>query len=345
MVISLGRVAGLRLAPRLAVEDFLMRSASSRLVVVPLALAVWFVTGCSLGSPSQGEDRADAAPIRVKTPGSSDKSGTSPSCGGITEHGVCENGQAVVCDVSTGELRRTDCAALGQRCIVDNAEGAICQAAGETCDSGLDFRGYCDGDVARWCDDEGDKSWNCASDGLSCATDVCEEGAFCCGAGGDAHPDCQRLGHYGECGGEGGQIARYCNGGDLIEIDCGSDASYSCQLDTCAEGAYCCPGNLECPALGFDGACAGDTVRYCNQSGEYHELDCTAFGMTCGTDCGDGADCCELDCDDVGTAGTCLGDWLVFCELGEIQKTNCPDEEPGTRCVPPGAESAFAHCG
>ncbi len=314
------------------------------------SLALVLIAGCSLSSPSSAEERADAAPIRVKTPGGDDKSGTSPSCGGITEHGVCEDGAAVVCDVAAGELRRTDCEALGQRCIVDSAEGATCQDAGAaSCDSGLDFRGVCEGDVARWCDAEGDKSWNCAADGLTCATDECEEGAFCCdanGGGGDeAPPECEELGFFGECGGDEGQTARYCNGGALIELDCGGDPTTSCQVDSCADGAYCCPGESECADLGLEGACAGDTLRYCREGDDYQEVACGDFGMTCGVDaCGDGADCCDLRCEDIPQEGTCIGDWLIFCELGELRKVNCPEDEPGTSTCTTEGQFAFAEC-
>ena len=324
-----------------------MKTVSPRRLVamtLMLALAV-VVTGCTDGSPSSAAGEADAAPIRVKQPGSGEKSGTAPACGGVTEHGICEDGSALVCDVTAGELRRTDCEALGQRCVVDSATGATCQDVGEgSCDSGLDFAGFCDGEVARWCDDEGEKSWDCAADGLACATDVCEEGAFCCGSS-EAHPECEALGFSGECGGEHGQVARYCSGGELIELDCGSDATYSCQFDACADGAYCCPGELECPSLGFDGECSGDTVRYCGESGAYREVVCTDFGMVCGTDCAGGADCCDLNCADAGIAGTCVGEWLVYCDTEELFKINCPEDEPGTTCVPAGVSSGFAHCG
>lgn len=322
-------------------------------VVCALSIPLALVAACSIGSPSAVEGEADAAPIRVKTPTSNERSGTAPACDGVTEHGVCEDGAAIKCDVEAGELRRTDCDALGQRCVVDSVEGATCETGEATCDGDLDFDGFCDGEVARWCDAEGEKAWDCAADGFSCVVDVCEQGAFCCdegggnGGGNGGDPECEELGYYGECGGEYGQTARFCLDGEVIELDCLSDPAFSCQLDVCIEGADCCAGDFECPELGIEGECSGETVRYCNADDEYQEFRCTDFGMVCSDECNpEGADCCDLSCDDVPDQGMCIGDWLLFCDAGTLEKVNCPDATDGERpnCVEDSEDTGFAHC-
>ena len=76
--------------------------------------------------------------------------------------------------------------------------------------------------------------------------DTCAQGAYCCDPPATSTPDlaeppataseCDRLGLAGECQ---GQTARWCAGGQLIEIDCAGRAQ-SCEVDRCASGAYCC---------------------------------------------------------------------------------------------------------
>jgi hypothetical protein len=50
--------------------------------------------------------------------------------------------------------------------------------------------------------------------------------------------ECDALGFAGAC--ESGH-ARWCSAGQLFDLDCGAQGQ-TCQVDTCATGAYCCDG-------------------------------------------------------------------------------------------------------
>jgi hypothetical protein len=77
--------------------------------------------------------------------------------------------------------------------------------------------------------------------------------------------ECPALGFVGECD---GNTARWCNGDQLIEKACAN--AQTCQVDACAEGAFCCdppedPPQDECDQLGVRGICTVDgNVRWCN---------------------------------------------------------------------------------
>lgn len=270
-----------------------------------------FAVGCAGSIPvNEGDD--EPPPPKVKTPPApKDGSSTVAGCDGITEAGSCVDGVATYCDLETGELRRKDCKALGKSCVVDGARGAMCDTVdpgaggggeGEETpctDTGVTVYGSCggpDGQTAVWCDPGSEQTivWDCAADGLTCSLDECTTGAFCCGATLPPPPEqneCPDLGFEGECA---GNTARWCDGDQLIEKACSN--GQTCQVDACAEGAFCCDPpeapQSECDRLGIRGECTADGhPRWCS-NGEIEEVTCAA-GKTCQVDaCGDGAFCC-----------------------------------------------------
>jgi hypothetical protein len=151
------------------------------------------------------------------------------------------------------------------------------------------------GQTATWCDPATSQTivWNCAAEGLACTVDDCGYGAFCCGSSPPPPPsnECDTLGFYGECS---GNTARWCNGNTLVEKQC--TGTQTCQLDACADGAYCCNApeepQDECAEIGIRGVCTAEgRPRWCS-NGQIQEVTCAA-GKTCQIDvCGEGAFCC-----------------------------------------------------
>lgn len=298
------------------------------------------LAGCtSIGDP--GESYIDAGPPpRVKRPPHSrDGSASTPSCNGITEQGSCVDGTATYCDVERDALRRVDCQALGNTCVLDPVRGARCEAPAPGAGGGpgcgdVDDVGYCDGDVAVWCSpDEPDTlvRWDCAAEAKRCVMDDCTYGAYCCGEDPGPAQECPAdLDLAGSCDGPANNTAVWCDNGVVFEIDC-SESGQRCELDTCAYGAYCCGTSTasdECAALGWRGACDGDVARWC--AGEnIVEHDCSMDGLVCDVDgCGPGAYCCEPasaspECDALGWDGECVGDQLRYCDGTEIIEIDC----------------------
>jgi len=101
---------------------------------------------------------------------------TSAPCGAVTALGACDGDVLSWCD--RNELRVRDCAACGgQLCVkVDDAVGFGC--VDDNC-GGLDFRGACDGDVARWCSDGTLESEDCAAQSSTCGFIDDETGFYC----------------------------------------------------------------------------------------------------------------------------------------------------------------------
>jgi hypothetical protein len=276
-------------------------STLARIALAALLAVLAF--GCAGQLPDDGDD--EPAPKVKQPPAPKDGSGTVAGCDGIPESGVCQDGVAVYCDLENAELRRKDCKALGKSCVVDGQRGAMCETVtgggggNSTCDTGVTFEGTCggaNGQTATWCDPGSNQTivWNCAADGLSCQIDDCGFGAFCCGSAPPPPPsnECATLGFYGECS---GNTARWCNGNQLVEKVCGN--GQTCQLDACADGAYCCnapqqPPQDECSQIGIRGVCTADgNPRWCS-GGQIQEVTC-ATGRTCQIDvCGEGAFCC-----------------------------------------------------
>ena len=98
------------------------------------------------------------------------------ACGDVTAFGSCDGAVLTWCDDDVVRVR--DCGACGgEACsLVDNVTGFACVQDG--C-GGLTFQGECDGDVARWCEDNAVKTQDCAADGASCGFVDAETGFFC----------------------------------------------------------------------------------------------------------------------------------------------------------------------
>lgn len=91
--------------------------------------------------------------------------GGADPCDGVDTLGVCADGVAAWCDAGTP--RHRDCAACGERCVVDLAAGGATCAPDPCAD--LDERGRCEPDGTRvWC--EGGERFEepCAAAGATC---------------------------------------------------------------------------------------------------------------------------------------------------------------------------------
>jgi len=177
-------------------------------------------------------------------------------CASATGNGASDT--AIWCDPSTGQTFVVSCAAQGKTCQVDGcAEGAYCcdgdvsvdMATPPSMDAECDTLGYtgaCESGHARWCSGGQVFDLDCGARGQGCMVDTCAQGAYCCDAPAsppDMTPstdtsECDRLGIAGECA---GGVARWCSGGQIMEVDCGAQGE-TCEVDTCATGAYCCSG-------------------------------------------------------------------------------------------------------
>ncbi|MGZ3404807.1 MAG: hypothetical protein ACXVAN_00080 [Polyangia bacterium] len=214
-------------------------------------------------------DMATTTPPRdmATTPPPRDMATAPPMCAsGVDYRGYCASATgtgapdtAIWCDPTTGQTLVVSCAARGQTCQIDAcADGAYCcdsavsvdmaqpSTTAAECDA-LGFAGQCQSGHARWCSGGQIIDIDCGTRGQDCAVDSCAQGAYCCDATATSVPDmspatapseCDRLGLAGECA---GQVARWCSGGQIIEIDCAGRAQ-TCEVDTCASGAYCCSG-------------------------------------------------------------------------------------------------------
>lgn len=273
--------------------------------VLAVLSIVLVAIGCAGGAPPVADDDDQPPPPHVKKPPTpKDGSSTVAGCEGITEAGSCQDGVAVTCDLGAGEVRRKDCKALGKSCVVDTQRGAMCEvpagAGGggtEAC-GGVTFEGTCGGDknqTATWCDTDTQQTivWDCDAEGKKCEVNTCGIGAFCCGGAAPPPPSnvCPALGFAGECD---GNTARWCNGDQVVEKVC--SGGQTCQVDACADGAYCCdPPNQvsECEQIGIRGVCTPEGhPRWCS-GGQVMEVACFS-GKTCQIDkCGSGAFCCD----------------------------------------------------
>ncbi|HEX9102629.1 MAG TPA: hypothetical protein VF997_10510 [Polyangia bacterium] len=167
-------------------------------------------------------------------------------CASATASGASDT--AIWCDTSTGQTLVVSCAALGKTCQIDAcADGAYCcdapagvdmptpPSTNAECDT-LGFAGACESGHARWCSGGQTFDIDCGARGQQCAVDQCAQGAYCCDAPPATTSECDRLGIAGECA---NGVARWCSGGQIIERDCGAQGQ-TCEVDTCATGAYCC---------------------------------------------------------------------------------------------------------
>jgi hypothetical protein len=320
-----------------------------RQVIFTIAIGL---AACNTGpsGPGDGEPGADASPIKVKTPPQpKEGTGTNDACEGVTARGECREGVAVYCDLQREAIRKIDCKAQSRDCLVDSGRGAICkELAGSgapppdpssECESGVTPAGFCTGTTAVWCDETSKQTvaWDCATENLTCQTNACRDGSYCCTADGGDPPSTGDGGTTDECNGldfDGvcdGDVAKWCQNGKPQQLDC-NGLDKRCEVDTCAQGAFCCGSTTtsECDQLGLEGECNGNTLRFC-LSGNIFEASCVGSD-TCQEDtCFSGAACCpptELDeCQTLGFDGVCDGETVRYCDGEQIIEYDCLSNE------------------
>ncbi len=332
-----------------------------------LALLTILFAACGGDIGENVDGTVDARPIDYRDPPDDPKegSGTAEGCDGVTARGECDQGSAVYCDLDRGRIRKVDCQALGQNCILDTARGAVCKKLEEdpgggssACtDTGISETGFCTAaGEAVYCDTSGDtpvtRTWNCGDVNKTCAVGDCATGAFCCGGETPTEVDCPATGYDfdGVCEGE---VAKWCSPTTgLHEKNC-SDLGQRCEVDTCATGAYCCgeatgsTPEAECAQLGYDGICKDNlTVRFCFND-EILEATCSGTKTCQENACMSGAGCCEppaaSECTTIGYDGVCKDENTVrFCAGdtdAEIEEITC---DTGETCQVD--EDGFAEC-
>jgi hypothetical protein len=242
-------------------------------------------------------------------------------CGAMPAAGTCQGSTLMFCTES-GEPRTEDCMAKGEQCVTDEA-GARCAPAAGTCGD-IDYQGRCNGQVVEWCNEAGEReTYDCALSGQACAFLDAEVGYGC-----QAAP-CGEITYYGECDGD---TLRYCaDDTTLIQIDCMAEYGVGCGLEDDVIGYNCGGGGGEssggCGDVSYLGTCDGDVAVWCSEE-EIAQYDCSVQGKTCGyVDDEVGYWCVsasgESACGDIDYAGTCDGDWAVWCENDTIQYADC----------------------
>ncbi|MEM6289945.1 MAG: hypothetical protein AAGA54_01730 [Myxococcota bacterium] len=246
----------------------------------------------------------------------------------IPDGGICAENIAFWSQ--DGILRRWDCSAEAAACQVDGCSaGAFCC----TGDGTADDPGCCnpaDPTCTNPCPDGTDPELPPGEDPPEIPDDV----------------DCDAIGYEGICTADGDVL--YCSGDSPVSYGCYNGET--CQVDTCAAGiAQCCNGGSgddppdgppddgpdpECPALGFEGECSSNTLRYCDSDDQLIEFECTGDSM-CNPDCGGGfGACCDsgddpttFTCADVnGLAGICNANTLYYCLDDEVIEQDCGAE-------------------
>ncbi len=178
--------------------------------------------------------------------------GTGGACGnGVTNEGTCGGETATWCDELSGQTIVWDCASEGKMCRTDcqtasgtAIPGAFCCGAGgappppsNECPA-LGFEGECNGTTeARWCNGDTLVEQQC-TDGKVCVIDAAV-GAICRAP---VASECDTLGFEGRC--VGGK-PRWCSGGEVMEVTCGTGTQCEENGADCAPGggdagAYCC---------------------------------------------------------------------------------------------------------
>lgn len=104
---------------------------------------------------------------------------TQDGCGDVTPNGHCEGNTLVYCEsLDTGVVRRVDCP-TDQECTVGTDGLAECVVPGTTGCGTVSYQGYCDGDLAVWCQDAQLAERDCAAEGKTCGY-VDEQVGFYC---------------------------------------------------------------------------------------------------------------------------------------------------------------------
>jgi uncharacterized protein YkwD len=193
-----------------------------------------------------------------KTDGKADPTagtGLPSECATLGLAGECNGAIARWCQ---GALVEMDCSAQGQECgwlneserfrCVDTAEELPLEGCGD-----LDFLGECDGDLARWCDSGQVRERDCAALGMTCQRVDDSVGFYCTanppdetvlpGEMSSAADPCEGLDFLGTCDGD---IARWCDGGQVRVRDCSQEGKVCDYVDD-SVGYYCTTGDSPAP--------------------------------------------------------------------------------------------------
>ena len=97
----------------------------------------------------------------------------------------------------------------------------------------LDYLGRCDGTVAEWCERDQIARHDCADEGKSCGYVDNQVGYYC--VDGPAPDPCGGVDPLGQCDGD---VARWCENGQLRSRDCGAEG-YACAWVDDETGYFC----------------------------------------------------------------------------------------------------------
>ncbi|MBI5511132.1 MAG: proprotein convertase P-domain-containing protein [Deltaproteobacteria bacterium] len=264
--------------------------------------------------------------------------------------GACAGGTSRSCD--DGNTCTVDsCDELSRACVnTDRGNGANCDdgdycSVGETCSGTV-----CGGGSGRNCNDANPCTTDSCDTGLEMCANIdvadstpCDDGTYCV-----VNKTCVT----GVCG---GGAARVCNDGNACTADYCDENAGTCRADpnslngaACTDGSFCLV-SKSCS----NGACAGGTLRNCDDGNACTTDSCDEPGRTCANaDRGNGANCDDGDycsvgetcsdkvcgggsgrtCDD---ANPCTSD-SCDTDLGMCVNTDVADTTPcndGTFCV------------
>jgi hypothetical protein len=211
------------------------------------------------------------------------------------------------------------------------------------CDA-LGYDGTCLGATSVWSQDGACHVRDCASEGRECGF-IGEDLGWGCLGGNEGHStfECGEVGYTGACTTDDTLVwvedgacnfvhcpdrGEACVWDDGIGYDCGMEG-----------GAAAPESRAQCDALGYEGACVGDTSVW-SQDGACHVRDCASESRACGWisdsvgwGCLGGTEGqTTIDCGDVGYTGLCTADdTLVWVQDGECRTSQC--HERGLSCA------------
>jgi hypothetical protein len=190
------------------------------------------------------------------------------NCGDTTFLGQC-NGTTVTWCSRDGQLSTKDCSSEGKGCgWLDDESGNYC--VDHFCGD-LDYHGTCNGNVATWCNSNGQvDTQDCAAQGKECGWVNDEYGYHC------ATKPCGDVDYFGKCE---GAVAKWCDEGELKSLDCAASGQ-ACGVVNDQYGYHCL--SQACGTLDFHGYCNGTVVTWCNRDGQPESKDCAEHNQTCG---------------------------------------------------------------
>ncbi|MEC8023759.1 MAG: agmatine deiminase family protein [Myxococcota bacterium] len=278
----------------------------------------------------------------------------------------CTNG----CDTATGACSATTCepSCDSKECGDDGCGGSCGScAAGSSCNAS----GVCVEACSPSCDGK-----NCGDDGCGGSCGTCSAGESCV-EGQCAPTACEPKCEGKVCGNDGcGGSCGTCPAGKLCDkfgacIDepicepsctdkvcgddgCGGTCGVCGKEEECANGACIPSATAGCGGVPADGACDGDKLTFCDESGTVSEINCAAQGLTCGAS-GTGFDCIDPNgcipacagktCGDDGCGGSCgncaKGD---SCVSGQCISDDCVPSCDGKSCGGDGCGGSCGEC-